>query len=505
MARGDERPVEVVLDDGPAEDGRRTGRGAGPGGPAGSPGGPDEAGAVRRRRRRARWVAAGVVLVVAVLAVADLVGERRERARLEAFSDVPGVVASLAEPLEERWRTAATEAVTAVGGVLVTVDPREAAVVGRDLGSGARRWAVPVADGVPVDAVQCPLVVPAGSSTGARTGTGAGRGGGTVLCSGLGAGGGATFFGGLDAVDVRTGDRLAPVETPGVVTGMGAVDGDVVVAQRDPDVADALAVSRRDVVTGQLRWAVPVRDVGPMSASLTSGDRAVVVLEGSRTVVLDASDGRELARGAVDTRPAAVGTPTETARVVSRPGAGFGIWASRYAGRWYTPDGAAGPDLGGAPVQPDVDDASVPGILLLLTRGEERLRAVDVATGASLWERPAPARVLVSLAGQVVVTADGRLRALDLLTGEPRWDVALDPGEEPQRGEAYTDGLRVALRGTGADGRLRLTAYDLADGDRLWRAPLPADADFLSRAGNRVAAVGRPGDGTGDSLIVLGS
>ncbi|WP_396134683.1 hypothetical protein [Cellulomonas sp. ATA003] len=149
MTRRDEpRLVEVVLEEGSPTDGAPP-RGAPPAGPGSTPDdGVTAAGPGRRRPRprrpRRRTVLGGValVLVVALLGLADVVAERREAAALAAVAGVPGVVITLGDRLDEQWRLPRRSAVTAAPGRVVTIE--EDTLVGRDAGTGDRRWSVPL-------------------------------------------------------------------------------------------------------------------------------------------------------------------------------------------------------------------------------------------------------------------------------------------------------------------------------------------------------------------------
>jgi outer membrane protein assembly factor BamB len=497
MARADDRGVvEVLLDDGPdvppdgdgaPGPGRRRARGRP--GPSSTHGPPPTTAATRpdgprdRRRRRRAWLAAPLLLaLVVVLGAVDARADRREQDALAVAADVPGVLASLAEPLDVLWRLPAGPPTSGLGERVVTV--ADGALVGLDGATGERRWAIPLVG----DAATCPVGVP-----GLAGGAGAGD---SLVCFGVGrpeAAHGGVIAHAVDAVDgeVRTelrGSRL--------LIGATALEGDAVLVGSG---AGKVIVSRTELEHGRARWAVDAHGIEPGVVDLlVHADRQVVALESRTTVVLDARDGRTLGRWSA----ASDGVTPARGRVVSHPGAGFGVWESRYAGRWYTPDGTPGPALDGEPVEPDVDDGRTPGVVVLGSAAGDRVRAVDVASGDELWDRPAPARLLLRLGGRLMVTAGERLEAWDATTGEVLWSVPLDPTEVPALGVPWTDGVRLVVRGEDDDGP-RLTAYRLADGARVWRSPLPAGTRSVTVLGDRLVATGRL-DGTTESAAVLG-
>ena len=483
MWRGDEgRPIEVVLVE---DDGDR-----GPVDRAGA------AGAVARpparRSRRVALAAALAAVLVGLLAV-DAASARRERAALAAHADVPGVVSSLAEPLSEAWRLQRTDQLWALGGAVLTVDDRDG-LVGLDPADGRRRWSAPLPagatslwaqclyDGVTPDgraAVAC--VVPRGPDPGPPEP-------------------GAPIAGvdlGIDVLDAADGRVVASVPLPPRVTQLEAVGSHVDWVETTDD---AVVIVRDDVVPGDEQWRAPLGDLEVPGLSVLHPTGDVVALEGPTTVVVDAEDGSELGRWAA----ASDGVEPAAARVLGHPGTGFGVWGSQFSGRWYAPDGTPGPALEGAPVEPPVDDASTPGVVLLQSVDADVVRAVDVTTGDELWSRPQLGRVLMRLGGRVVQTGDGRMEALDVATGERLWQVTLDEGEDPNLGDPYTDGVRLVVRGEAADGNLRLTAYDLADGDQVWRAPLPEGSEYVLVLGDRLAAVGRPEGSRAEMVMFLG-
>jgi outer membrane protein assembly factor BamB len=512
MRRGEvDRTVDVVLVEEPHDD--VTGGSApltAPTRPAGRPRG--WAAVVRRW-----WWLAGVA-VLALLLV-DSTADRREEEALARYAGLPGVVGSLARPVEERWEMHATDLIWSVGDLVVSVADDGGSVVARDPGTGRVRWRAALPDNV-FPLTRCASGVgdpsergeiPAAGSAGGRAAgeadgaayLGPGVLGGAmrtgVVCEvHADAGVGETGATSLIVLDGATGALVRQVTAPRAEAS-AALDGDLVVVEQDDD---GLVVTRHDVVAGRPVWrtALPGVVPGPEGVRLTVGPERVAV-EARETVVLASDDGAETGRW-TSADDALAGW---TARVVTRPGDGFGVWTSRFAGRWYAPDGTPGPRLEGAPADPAVVDSSTSGVVLLTPADGDLLRAVEVATGRELWTRPAPSRVLLRLGGRVVMVSGGRLLSVETATGDVRWSVPLEPDEVPEVGDVLTDGVRVLVPGVSADGQHRLTAYALADGRRSWREPLPAGRDRTAVLGDHVLALGSRG-ATDDAprLSVLG-
>jgi outer membrane protein assembly factor BamB len=68
-------------------------------------------------------------------------------------------------------------------------------------------------------------------------------------------------------------------------------------------------------------------------------------------------------------------------------------------------------------------------------------------------------------------------------------------GDEPDLGPVLTDGRRLLVRGRDASGALRLTAYDLDDGDRIWQSAVPGGGQTVSVLGGRLVSTDRRLDG----------
>jgi outer membrane protein assembly factor BamB len=430
----------------------------------------------------------GTAVLVAGL-TGEAVADGRERRALATYDDVPGLVASLRSPVFPLWSAPASARVWAAGDVVVVTD--DGGVVARDAGTGDVRWSVPLPGGI-VAPVQCPL----------QAGDPPGRA--AVVCFARGAPPSESRtvrdlgVSRIGVVDLADGTLLHALSVPGL-RGSAVVDGDLVLVELQ---AAGLVVTRHDVLSGEELWRVELPGVVPgPDGVLLHAEGDLVVVEARTTTVLAAADGTEVGRWVSDADPLALWT----ARVVVRPGEGYGVWTSRSSGRWYGADGPRGPELTGQPADPEVRDASTPGVLLLSSPDDDTLRAVVAATGEQRWERPAPARVLARLGGRVVLVADRRMEAVDTATGRTAWTVRLGEDDRPELGEVMTDGLRVLVPGR-VDGGGVLTAYSLATGDRVWQAPVRGGAQSVAVLGDHLVAtdtVRTSGDGTPE-LTVLG-
>lgn len=434
------------------------------------------------RRRRWWWPAGAAVLALAVSAGT---AEWRQREALREYADVPGVVGSLRGPVQELWRLPATERVWGRSGLVVRA--HDGAVVAREAGTGLVRWSTRLPAGAGTAGVSCPLA--------------AGAGDGVLVCwmPRAATGDGATVDWGLDVLDPSDGSTLRRIPTPRPLLGGTSLEGDLVLAEA---AEDGIAVVRRDVLRGVELWRTHLDVPAWGDAGLRMhGTSDVVVLEGSTTAVLAAADGREIGRWQAPTRP----VEGRVVRVLSRPGEGFGVWTSEFSATWYGMDGLPRHEIDGYVADPPVLDDSTPWVVLLGSADGDDLRAVDVRNGAQLWERTAAGRLLLRLGGRVVVAGEDRITAVDVATGQESWVAELEPGDQPALGPAFTDGLRVLVRGQDQDGRLRLTAYALSTGERLWQTPLPAGSRYVSVLADHLVAVAgtRRGD-PGASIVVLG-
>ena len=434
------------------------------------------------RRRRRLLLAAGALAVVAVL-VAGVVGELRERAERARHSDVPGLVADLEHAPQERWALPPGPDPTALGGRVLASDGA-GGLVAYDAATGEPVWTVRPPEAAAIVFVDCPeaLAVDGEPAVVCLVPTDLDLAAGTVRWR-------------LEAHAADDGRLLHEELLDAAPIGVGSVDGDLVLATYG---GDGVRLERRRALGGAAVWDEHLVDFNPTGQGLAVTD-GYVALRGLTTAVLDADDGTPLGRWETAAGP---GGP-EGVVVVGRGDAGFGVWTTRFAGRWHDPDGTRAALVEGAPAEPQVGDGSAPTVLLVTEEDGGELRAVDVTSGDVLWTRPAGTRPTLRLDGRVLLTTETHLTAVDLTTGEDVWTADLPDGARPVAGPALSDGLRIAVEGVADDGAATLTAYDVGTGARLWRTELPAGTRAVEALGDRVAVVG-PRRGGGETVVVLG-
>ncbi|EYR63726.1 hypothetical protein N866_18625 [Actinotalea ferrariae CF5-4] len=441
----------------------------------------DDAGGARSRptprpTHRRWWPVAALGLVVVAAAAYAVGDERRRTADLARHAEVHGVVGSLAEPLEEAWRADVRgDAVNQLADVLLvseTAAEGPSALRALDLATGRERWRL---DGPPgAWPVQC-------------LGELAGTDGPLALCA-------VTLtadqpvgeaVADLYLVDVASGEA----EPPGVLGGrpwrwtpVNEVDGDLLLVIEDEPGAPAV-INRYDPEQGATVWSVPLPDgvgLGLTTRMGAIGD-VVVVSDADTTALLD-GDGRELR---TLNRPASPGRAPAQLPLAGSAEHGVGIWQEPDVGAWFSPEGKRTAELRGRPVELDVLGAAEPPVLVL--RRDGALVGVDVRTGAELWDRPVEGRSRVVLDGRLVLSTRDRLEAVDVETGETLWQVELGPTLDGATAPTITDGVRIALPGE-RDGRTTMTAFDLASGRVVWESLLPAGTSRVERLGSAVFA-----------------
>ncbi|MBM7497115.1 outer membrane protein assembly factor BamB family protein [Oerskovia paurometabola] len=443
------------------------------------------------RRPGLPWIAAGiaVVVVAAGLVVDGTIEDRRETARLVgAFG---AVVPWGDAPPGELWSVDAPGGQFAQAGADGVVLIENGTVSGVDLGTGEIAWSRDVGPGATcgtdlswngsTQRRDDPLVCVSGGPERLATVL---DDDGTVLGSlSLDDVGGAEAF----AVPGPSGTVVlaerAAEPAPGatampyrLLTIQGTMEDVVVPAGR------AARVVAVDVATGEMRWERVVDFVAPegrpgscMTSTITDGldeesfsvdadSLSVLVVDGMVRVLgcgvdslLSSAGARLRAPGADDWRlfPAGSGgfvsvsdTP-ETTHALDGDG----------AVRWET---------GGHYLFPQAVDGSEQDAWYLANAG--RLIAVDAHDGSRRWAADIPAeQVLVQTDERVVVTSSLYRRALDPDTGQTLWETEVTDGDRPSV-STFTDGRRffeVSMVGDQATDA-RLTAYDLATGERLW-------------------------------------
>jgi outer membrane protein assembly factor BamB len=469
--------VELVTDDGAAP----------PAGPTGERPADEADRRARRRRRVLRWWPLGAV-AVALLVGSQLVLDARERGRLAAARDHPGVVGYdvgpelTAEPADPVARPADG---VVVGDLRIAADdvargePR--AVLATDLRSGEEVWRTVVEDASlaaelgsidapwcsagdpPVDQVTCFVQDIRATDVG---------GGGFELEPPVRAR--------LVTLDPATGavtaEREAAPRSSAVVSG-----DDVLLAEV---VEGGLRASAQDAVTGEARWVteLPVdaralASVPHLSPSLHVSERHVVLELSQQAWAVDRADGRLEVTGA----QVWVGRAERLVSHAVEDG------TTRLRGA----DGSGDTVATGAPVTLAVDDGSVPDLDLLadVDRGSRQLHAVDPRTGRQVWEHTlvGPPESALVLLDEVLYGADGAsMWALDARDGTTIWRTPRDPEVGDVAGSSsagtwfqpLTDGQQLLLvepEGAEDGAPSVMSAWSLASGRHLWTTPLPEE------------------------------
>ena len=445
------------------------------------------------RRPWLRWVAGALA---ATLVAVPVVQASRERTRLAALAQVPGVVRPLHPDLHVLFRVAADSGQVLqqgflVGGVVAAaVSGRSGtlSVVGLDASTGAHRWSTVLRPaGDPADSVwEAPVCGAAGS---------------VILCTGseqLPTPGGSwmptrTTAWVLDPADGHVLRSVAYDEH----TWAAEAGGLLVVARQSGGPARAPAagpwtvtwqVTGEDPVTGAARWSWASPGV-TVSAGAEEQNAShdptdyVSWLVGATPML--ASDDVELAVGD-DTWLLGAGGQEMTH--VARPGGWQVGTQGRAILRVANPDPADSTEpaaelltddgswrgVGGYPLWPAVDDGSVPDVLVreipATGRDDDVLIGIDRHTGDTLWRTAAGPGLTLS-----AVQLDGRLylgnplRSIDVATGAVLWWADGSAGASL----LTTDGsvLLVGLSDTTAHVNA-VEARSMRDGRLLWTADL---------------------------------
>lgn len=448
--------------------------------------GPDGDADRRRRRRRAvlRWWPLGAVAVAAALGTEVLL-DARERSRVAAAREVPGVVGYdvrpdlTAHPADPELPTSGGAAVGDLrvqGAEPVPGEPR--AVVAVDARSGDEVWRTEVEDAAraaeittidppwcsagdpPVDQVVC--VVQDRPST--DLGDGSFQMDPPLRTRLLG-------------FDPRSGAVTAERELAPLASAH-VVDGDLLLVEV---VGDDVRVAAEDPATGAVRWESVVR-AAPRAYDDTPGMRAteahVLVQLLGQSWAFDRADGRLEVSG-------------DGQLWVGRDERLMSTAPDGITARLHGADGSGDVATRGTPVVLDVDDGSVPGLDLLAdSSGPDRaLRAVDPATGEQVWQ--------YALAGtegsaflllhDVLYGGDSEaVWAVDARDGREIWRTPREDGD-PADVEwvsgwlnLVTDGRQLLLAESLGepedDTPAVLHAWSLTSGAHRWTAPLPPEA-----------------------------
>lgn len=446
------------------------------------------------RRLRRSWVAGAVGVLVLGGVTGTLVGEQRERTRLAALADVPGVLRPLDGPVAERWRTEMPLWIelTEVSGLLVGVTDvrgpeRPVEVVGIDAATGETAWRTAVATQgtLPRGGLQC--TVPA-------AGEGADERDRLVVCLVVEALGPSAYDRGqyeplrsrVLVLESSTGDVVAdrPVDPTTSLTALGP---DVVVKDRAP--GGRVRVTRTDPLGEQERWAFtgpPVR--GPHEYTPVRVDDDLVVVPGEAGWVLTPEG--EVVESWTPGRPLSAGwAEVLGGRTLVRPvrdSLGASTVTDLVTGEEFAADAY--------PLQGVTDDGSAGELALLQSSAGKGLTAFE-PSGEVRWTADGPdAGGLVVVGGRVVRVHDDLMEALDASTGEMVWRTSVPSAS--QYG-LRTDG-RVVLRAEpDADGDDVVVARRLDDGRVEWTADVPDDVQHVFTVAGRLYGY------TPDGLVAL--
>ncbi len=456
------------------------------------------------RRPAVRWVALGLVAALVVVPVADT---SRERTRLAALAQVPGVLAPLHSGLRVLYSLPGTDygGTALQGGFLVrgtvvgalSLFGENSTLIALDAATGARRWSTTLGDRDAWGDAE-PRCAPAGAVVACQVTGGPGRAGGPTV----------TMTWALDPAD----GHLVHGATYGDHV-LAAATGDlVVVAQQvtGPDRAPASGpwtvtwrVTGQDPATGAARWTwtgpavvVTAEDepTNPFHDPADYGaDLWQVAAPGRATdAALRLGDDTWLfgADGAVRLHLRRPGgwslTETRGGSVLRRP---LDLGAALATPPWelLLDDGTWRP-LEGAPLPASVDDGSAPDVVLVTSTTEAgtTLAAVDRRTGATRWQvalGPSLVGPRFTLSGLVlggrVYTGLQDLRAWDAATGRSLWTVT------GAGGWLSTDGSVAVVLTTSPQGfPVGVRAYALADGRPRWSSDIRALLATQGRAAN---------------------
>ncbi len=461
---------------------------------------------------RRRWGLVLTVALVLALVVAQLVADVRERARLGALDDVPGVLDPLPVPPDVAWRLHddATGTVQVVGSRLLEgrIAPDGAmSLAARDVTTGDVHWTTSLLDApdaaLPATVARYGLQCATGpglpgrvaclvhDATAARTPAGGPAAAATASSA-------PATAARLEVVDVESGEVVAEYPAGADATGAGEAVAAAVGVTHDALVLaapldDGTSVRALDPTTGAQQWRVRADTGfgggwlrwGAEARVLPVGDDAVGIL-GAGVVLLDTVDGSTVATAG------SLATVTGT----RQDGSALVVGSEGYT-RLVGHDGDV--RLEGTPVQVAVDDGSVPGLALTTSGG---LRAWDAVTGEERWWADVPAQEAL-VVGTCVHVHDGfRVTTLDGRTGEVLWEATAPDllGEDAVVTGLATDGSRLLVVASSVPAsHARLVALDAAGGTEAWRT-------HLARLGDDSAVVAVDGvllGFTGDDVVLL--
>jgi outer membrane protein assembly factor BamB len=477
--------------------------------PPASTSGPTSTPGPRPRRPRGRTVAA-VLVSVLVVAGGEVASQARARSAAAALAGVDGVLAPLAGPVTELWRSerALRSDLLDAAGLLVGVVGRagQADVVALDPASGATVWRTPARplgpgdggggvrcvapDAAPAAAGPADDVVPEGGDTAQvvacvidRTPTDI-RGDPPPE---------ASLTDRVIVLDARTGAVVSERPVPRSTT-LDALGGDMVTAHGDPE--GYVHVSRTDPSGSSVRWEF----VSPRPLPVTHPGWGTRMRVTDGLVVVDEADGW-LLDGDGTVLQSWASNPAAQLEGTTRVGAGRMLTRPHTTGGPYPRTRVA--DLvtehvftvPGRPLAAWPDDGSLDGSFLARSGGEFGLAAYDPATGTARWsaEGQVEGRALV-LDGRVLRVSSRHLTAVDGRTGETVWQTLL---VRPARTSLVTDGRLVLVTQLDGDRGLVLGAYGLDDGRLRWTSDIADDVAVLTVFGRQLFGW------TGEHLVAL--
>ncbi len=463
--------------------------------------------AVRAWRRP--WVRVFAGALAATLLAVPVVQASRERTRVAALAQVPGVVRPLHPDLHPVFRVAADSGQVLhqgflVGGVVAAAVPGRTgtlSVVGLDASTGAHRWSTvlePVGD--LADRVwEAPVCGAAGS---------------VILCTGS------------EQLPILEGSWTPTRTTAWVLdpddghvlrsvaydehTWAAEAGGLLIVARQSSGPARAPAagpwtvtwqVTGVDPVTGAVRWswASPSLTVGAQAeeqnashnptdygswlvgASRILGPDDVELVVGDDTWLLSAG-GQVLTHLS---RPGGWQVGTQGRAILRQAMTQDTSTTAAPAAELLTDDGSWRA-VEGYPVWPEVDDGSAPDVLLraILAAGpgDDALIGIDRHTGDTLWRMPVDTGLTYStvrLGGRLYLGGDP-LRAIDVTSGDELWSASGAPGASL----LTTDGSVLLVGVPDATAHVNaVEARSMRDGRLLWRRDL-RDVVLPSGKGN---------------------
>ncbi|HEY3439028.1 MAG TPA: PQQ-binding-like beta-propeller repeat protein, partial [Actinotalea sp.] len=435
------------------------------------------------------------------------------------LAEIPGILPSLAEPMEVRWEAQGGVSATTTTGVLVLADFMTATTRGLEAATGRTIWSRPARS-----QEYC------GASSIAIGSEEAGAASGTVdtllLCAPSATLGddGTLTFGPLsvDLVDPRdgrvvhtlttSGASLSTVQTPAGI-GLLTLTEDMHVrlsvwngSTGEPvsDATSAEVVTLDPAYGGALSWN-------------QDGDRIELLTEPG--ITFDLATGQEVAGAGVGPAASEGATRTETlpsgqqvtvtlfgdgdalgtsAMTVHLPDGRTVSWTFSFsdasAGHGtVTAAGGTSFPLPGTPMLANVTDGSEPDVVVAHDTAGRSTVGLDRA-GRTLWTVAGGGEgyALLRIDGVLVAQFSSEVRAIDVHDGTVLWTARADPSA---MSAGFSDGRRVLLLEPGHDRTQQaVVCRDLTDGTELWRLPTPTHIGWLSPTTNGRQVLASTGD-----------